>query len=232
MRKRVWIMQDIINLFKVEQVVVWQFLVSIGLAILLGLTIAYVYKWTHKGLNYESSFISTLALLAPIVTLVMFFIQGDLVLSLGLVGSLSIIRFRTPIKDTKDMVFLFWTIATGLGIGTLNWTLTIVAVIILSILMVLFSKIRYGRKKHHAYILMISGHQTFDKEIIDSWKEKNIMHIQLRSHEMMHNRYEIVYELSFNQKYYEDIQALVNTLYDLENIDKISLLSPQLDLPM
>jgi hypothetical protein len=61
---------------------------------------------------------------------------------------------------------------------------------------------------------------------------KNIMHIQLRSHEMMHNRYEIVYELSFNQKYYEDIQALVNTLYDLENIDKISLLSPQLDLPM
>ena len=101
-------MSEIIDVFSLSQSTLLQFLVSIGLSIILGIGIALIYRYTHKGLNYESSFILTLSLLAPIVTLVMFFIQGDLVLSLGLVGSLSIIRFRTPIKDTRDMVFLFW----------------------------------------------------------------------------------------------------------------------------
>src|SRR5690625_5465921 len=72
-------------------------------------------------MTYERSFLTTFVLISPIVTMVVYFIQGDLVVSLGLVGSLSIIRFRTPIKDTRDMVFLFWSIAVGLGAGTGNW---------------------------------------------------------------------------------------------------------------
>lgn len=225
-------MPDIIEIFTLDQVTLIQFLISIGLAIVLGLCVAMVYRYTHKGLNYESSFISTLSLLSPIVTLVMFFIQGDLVLSLGLVGSLSIIRFRTPIKDTRDMVFLFWTIVTGLGLGTLNWTITIFASIILSVLMIIFYKLRYGRKIHHEYILMISGHQHFDDQLIESWKEKEFIKISLRSHEINHNRYEVVYELIFDTKYMNQVQDLVSELYGLDSIDKVSLLSPQLNLPM
>lgn len=225
-------MPQIIEIFRIEQTMLVNFLISIGLAILFGIAIAFIYKWTHKGLNYESSFISTLALLAPIVTLVMFFIQGDLVLSLGLVGSLSIIRFRTPIKDTRDMVFLFWTISVGLGIGTLNWSISILAVIILSIVMVVFYKIRYGRKKHHEYILIISGQKEFSKTLIESWQSKDILSISLRSHEVHRNRFEVVYELTFDKDNMDEIQALVSGLYTVENIDKVSLLSPQLNLPM
>jgi hypothetical protein len=225
-------MTDIINIFRLSDIILWRFIVSIILGVVLGVWIAFIYKLTHKGLNYESSFISTLALLAPIVTLVMFFIQGDLVLSLGLVGSLSIIRFRTPIKDTRDMVFLFWTIVVGLGLGTLNWTLSFISTIILSIIMLVFYKIRYGRKKHNEYILMVYGQENFDESIIKDWQNKVDYDIRLRSREIEDNRLRLVYEIRFNEKDIDQINALVKTIQKQRNIEKVSLLSPQLNLPM
>ena len=100
-----------------------RFVIGVLLSIGIGLGIALVYKLTHRGLSYEATFLSSLVAIAPVVASVMFFIQGNLVLSLGLVGSLSIIRFRTPIKDSRDMVFLFWSITAGLGAGTTIWGL-------------------------------------------------------------------------------------------------------------
>ena len=225
-------MADILNNLIISNFVLLEFLFSLGLSIIIGLGVAFIYKITHKGLNYESSFLATLALLAPIVTLVMYFIRGNLVLSLGLVGSLSIIRFRTPIKDTKDMIFLFWTIAAGLGIGTLNWTITIIATVVLGLLMYVFYKVRYGRQVHNQYILMLSGHENFSEAIIKNWTEKGIMQISLRSREIENNNFQVVYELRFLEKNLEQIHAFISELQADKNIDKVSLLSPQLNLPM
>ncbi|MGE4571207.1 MAG: DUF4956 domain-containing protein [Candidatus Izemoplasmatales bacterium] len=223
-------MTEIIDLLAIDNLL--RFLVSLALSIVLGIAIAFVYKVTHKGLNYESSFLSTIVLLAPIVTLVMFFIQGDLVLSLGLVGSLSIIRFRTPIKDTRDMIFLFWTIATGLGIGTLNWTLSMISTAILAVLMYLLFIIKYGRSKHNEYILMISGQGEFNESMVDSLIEKGIRKVYLRSHEIHSNRFDLVYELLFDEKDLDVIHGFIKEIKENKNIEKISLLSPQLNLPM
>ena len=225
-------MTDILDLLVLDNLTILRFVFSMVLAIVLGLGIAYIYKLTHKGLNYESSFLSTLALLSPIVTLVMLFIQGNLVLSLGLVGSLSIIRFRTPIKDTRDMVFLFWTIATGLGIGTMNWTLSIMATLILGILMLIFYKLRYGKKVHNEYILIVSGHGEFNDKIIEGMNLNNVMKIYLRSRELENNNFEVVYELVFDEKNIDKVHNIISDLKKLEVIEKVSLLSPQLNLPM
>jgi len=225
-------MTEIIDLLLLDSSVLIRFIFSMILAILLGLGIAFVYKLTHKGLNYESSFLTTLALLAPIVTLVMLFIQGNLVLSLGLVGSLSIIRFRTPIKDARDMVFLFWTIATGLGIGTYNWSLTIIATVILAVLMLVFYKLRYGRKVHNEYILMISGTGDFDQNLINNLNTEGIVKSFLRSREIQDNNFELVYELTFNEKELAKVNALVDEINKMAVVEKVSLLSPQLNLPM
>ena len=208
------------------------FIISMILAVLLGLSIALVYRYTHRGLNYESSFLSTLVLLAPIVTLVMFLIQGDLVLSLGLVGSLSIIRFRTPIKDTRDMVFLFWSIATGLGVGTLNWTLSIFAAIILGLLIALFYLIKYGRQTHNEYILIVSGQNQMNDEIITALSTNTEVSVQLRSTETRKDTFENVYELRFEEALLPSVKQMVETLRKEPNVEKVSLLSPQLALPM
>ncbi|MFP4067769.1 MAG: DUF4956 domain-containing protein [Spirochaetaceae bacterium] len=208
------------------------FIISLILAVGLGLAIATVYRYTHRGMNYESSFLSTLVLLTPIVTLVMFFIQGDLVLSLGLVGSLSIIRFRTPIKDTRDMVFLFWAIVTGLGCGTLHWTLSILATIFMSLLLAVFYLLRYGRQLHVEYILVLSGVAPYDYEGLEEMVNDTGAQVQLRSHEVDGENWELTYEFRFDRQLEPRIQRLVEAAREVRGVNKISLLTPQLTLPM
>ena len=93
-------------------------LISMSVAIMLGLFIVFVYRVTHRALNYERSFLVTLLMMSPMVALVIMLIGSNLALSLGLVGALSIIRFRNVIKDSRDMAYLFWSIVVGLGSGT------------------------------------------------------------------------------------------------------------------
>jgi hypothetical protein len=213
-----------------EQLLYFAF--SLLLAIFLGLWIASIYRFTHRGMNYESSFLSTLVLLTPIVTLVMFFIRGDLVLSLGLVGSLSIIRFRTPIKDTRDMVFLFWSIVTGLGCGTLNWTYVVLAAVVLSLLLSLFYLIRYGRQLHNEYILILAGNSPYDFFRIDDIVHKPGINVQLRNHEIDGDSWELTYEFRFEHHLEDRIQGIVSEVRNEKGIQKVSLLTPQLTLPM
>ncbi len=208
------------------------FFLSMALALLLGLLIAVVYRLTHRGMNYESGFLSTLALLAPIVTLVMFFIQGDLVLSLGLVGSLSIIRFRTPIKDTRDMVFLFWTIATGLGVGTLNWTVALFATLLLSLFMGAMFLFKYGRPLHAEYILIVSGSDGNRDAEVERVVNGRRANVQLRNHEIDGERWELTYELRLARAYEEDVRQMVGELKRIAGVNRVSLLTPQLSLPM
>lgn len=224
--------EQIANIILISSETFISFIVSIILSMILCFSIALVYRHTHKGLNYESSFLSTLATLGPIVTLVMFFIQGDLVLSLGLVGSLSIIRFRTPIKDTRDMVFLFWTIAIGLGVGTLNWTLSILATIILSIIIILFFIIRYGAKVHAEYILIIGGQMPFEHENIAEMLISENIRVQLRSHETKGDHWEVVYELRFKQMFDASVRNMIKDIQAQSGVEHVSLLSPQLALPL
>ncbi len=213
-----------------EQIVT--FFISMVLSVLLGLVIAAVYRYTHRGMNYESGFLSTLVLLAPIVTVVMLFIQGDLVLSLGLVGSLSIIRFRTPIKDTRDMVYLFWAIAVGLGAGTLNWTIAVFATGLLTILMSAFYLVKYGRPLHAEFILVVTGNDARRDRDVEKVVRNRAANVQLRNHEVDGESWELTYELRFAREKEESVRSVVNELQTVRGVTKVSLLTPQLSLPM
>lgn len=208
------------------------FSLSMLLSVMLGLGIATVYRYTHRGMNYESSFLATLVLLAPIVTLVMYFIQGDLVLSLGLVGSLSIIRFRTPIKDTRDMVFLFWTIAAGLGCGTLQWTYAVLSTIFIALILTLFYLIKYGRQLQAEYILIVSGGNPHNYSALEHLVGTTGADVQMRSHEIDGENWELTYEFRFDRKLESRIQQLATEVQGIEGVRKVSLLTPQLTLPM
>ena len=223
---------EIVGIILLTQNAIVKFIISMFLAILIGLIIAIIYRYTHRGMNYESSFLSTIVIIAPIITLIMFFIQGDVVLSLGLVGSLSIIRFRTPIKDTRDMIFLFWAIATGLGCGTLNWTICIIASIILGVLILAFYLVKYGKQLHSEYILIIAGSGSFDENEMHFLKDNKNINVEKRSSDIEKDKWEIVYELRFFKENMQDISQFVTYLQSQESITKVSLLSPQLTLPM
>lgn len=206
--------------------------ISLGLALLIGLIISQVYKVTHRGMNYELSFMSTLVLLAPIVALVMLFIRGDLVLSLGLIGSLSIIRFRTPIKDTRDMIFLFWTIAVGLGAGTFNWMVVLIATLIMVPMVFLLYFIRYGRSDHADYVLVCGGSGNCPDERIRAAINQEVPDAAVRSHEVNGNQWETVYELRRTVQGAALLSTLIRSLKQIDEVERVSLLAPKLDLPV
>ena len=118
---------------------------QVALSFLLSFALAFiwatVYRKTHSGIAYTRSFYMTLVMIAPTVTMIMMAIGSNVALSLGLVGALSIIRFRTVVKDTKDMSFLFMAIAIGLTTGANTWLVGIAGTVAVSLITVVMSKI-------------------------------------------------------------------------------------------
>lgn len=224
--------RDFPQLLLVSRDQVLTLLVSVATAFVLGLVIAFLYRATHRGLGYEQSFVSTLVLLAPIVALVMLFIQGDLVLSLGLVGSLSIIRFRTPIKDTRDMIFLFWAIAMGLGAGTKNWMAAIIATVLLAVIVSLLYLLEYGRPKAAEFVLVVSGTAPFPVEASEEVLRRWTTVFRVRSHEIEGERWEKVFELRFSKAQEAGLDRLIDEVQALQGVSRVSLLAPQLSLPV
>lgn len=210
---------------------IFDILFSLFISILIGFVISQVYKLTHRGVSYEATFMSSLILLAPIVAMVMFFIRGNLVLSLGLVGSLSIIRFRTPIKDTRDMVFLFWSIAVGLGAGTFHWLTVILSSIAILLVTFILYFVRYGRSRRHDYILVVNGNSDFQSKPLQLVL-KNFSHdIKIRSQSFEEHTWEIVFELHL-EKTKRPIEELIQEVKSLEMVSSAALLAPQLSLPV
>lgn len=205
---------------------------SLVLAIVLGFVISQVYKRTHLGLNYEISFLTTLTLLAPIVASVMMFIQGSLTLSLGLVGSLSIIRFRTPIKDTRDMVYLFWVIAIGLGCGIYNWTLVVIFSLLVFITIIILYLTKYGQSRNKDFVLVLSGAASYPDNEVEAIIKRHTFDVRVRSRESENDFWEIIFEVRFTDAVGEESKQLVQELQALSGVSKVSLLAPQLALPV
>ncbi len=211
---------------------IFDVLFSLTIAVVIAIVISQIYKYTNRGMNFELSFMTTLVLLAPIVTVVMLFIRGDLVLSLGLIGSLSIIRFRTPIKDTRDMVFLFWTISVGLGSGTYNWTVVIFSSIFIAIVTYGLYFLRYGRSHNTDFVLVVTGNRPDDNEEVENIIKSYTEEARVRSHEIDNGHWEIIFELRFPRIVDRVTKKLVSELEEIESVQKVSLLAPQLALPV
>ena len=207
-------------------------LISLILAAAIGLLISQLYRYTHRGLNYEHTFMASLVLLAPIVSVVMLYIRGDLVLSLGLIGSLSIVRFRTAVKDTRDMVFLFWVIAVGLGAGTYNWGVVVVSSFFIMLVVAGLYFVRYGHTQNTDFVLVLSGKTPFKIETAREIIQRYSIEARLRSYEVHDKQWENVYELRLSELSSQSSDKLVTELKALANVSEVSLLAPQLALPL
>ena len=207
-------------------------LLSLALASVMGLLISQLYRYTHRGLNYEHTFMAALVLMAPIVSVVMLYIRGDLVLSLGLIGSLSIVRFRTAIKDTRDMVFLFWVIAVGLGSGTYNWGVVVVSSFFVMLLVAVLYFVRYGHTLNTDFVLVLSGETPFQSEAAREAIQRHSVDARLRSFEVQDTHWEMVYELHLTESSSQNAETIITELKALPGVGEVSLMAPQLALPL
>ena len=128
--------------------------VAIGLSFLLSMFIVAVYRVTYAGVNYSSSFAGCLVMLSMVTTTVILVISSNVVLSLGMVGALSIVRFRTAVKEATDTAFLFWAIATGIICGAGYVTISVLITVLLGILFTLMYFLNKGHKSN-TYMVVV-----------------------------------------------------------------------------
>ena len=130
-----------------------EIIINLILSFILGLIISVVYKFTHKGLSYSQSFMLTNIFVAVIVCMVIMIIGNSLARAFALVGALSIIRFRTVVKDTKDTAYIFWSLAVGMASGTGSYFLAIAGTFIITSIALILHKTNFGSIIKSEFIL-------------------------------------------------------------------------------
>lgn len=139
-------------------------LINLVLAFVLGMVISWIYKSTHKGLSYSQSFMLTVVFVTVIVAMVIMVIGNNLARAFALVGALSIIRFRTVVKDTKDTAFVFLALAAGLAAGTSSYFLAVTGTTVISIIAVVLHRTNYGSLYKSEFILRFRAPVAGDSE--------------------------------------------------------------------
>ncbi|MDK0570703.1 DUF4956 domain-containing protein [Clostridium perfringens] len=145
--------------------------IAMILSFALGLFIMQVYKKTFKGVMYSSTFAMSLLALTLITTLIILGVTSNVVLSLGMVGALSIVRFRSAIKEPMDIAFLFWSISEGIVLGAGLIPLAILGAVFIGIVMVLFAN---KKTTDNPYILVVNCKNDISENSVLNILSKNV----------------------------------------------------------
>ena len=131
-----------------------QVILTLIVGLLVGLYVWFIYKKTFSGVMYSRTYGMALVMLTVVTSLMLMLINNSLTLSLGMVGALSIVRYRTAIKDPLDTAFIFWAVGEGISVGTKFYDVAIIAGIIIGIFVLLISGSR-GKGGAQSYLLII-----------------------------------------------------------------------------
>ena len=152
--------------------------IALALAFGLGMFIFLVYKKTYQGVMYSSSFGTTLVALTMITTVVIIAVTSNVVLSLGMVGALSIVRFRTAIKEPLDIAFLFWSIAAGIVLAAGMIPLAVIGSVIIGVMLL----VMVNRKSHcNPYIVVLSCTDPEAEKNALAFLEENVQKCVVKS---------------------------------------------------
>jgi len=212
------------NIFKssflenVTAVSITDMLITIALAFCIGLFILFVYKKTYNGVMYSSTFGVTLVALTMITSQVILAVTSNVVLSLGMVGALSIVRFRTAIKEPLDIAFLFWSIAAGIILAAGMIPLAVFGSIVIGIiLLVLVNK----KTNINPYILILSCESSEAEKNAMSLVEANVNKQVIKSKAVRKGSVEINVEIRIKK----DDTSFINELSDMDGVTSAVLVS-------
>lgn len=214
------------NLFiNLQTITLFDVIVNIGLSFIIGFFISIIYRITYVGYSYSSSFINALVILSMITAIVIMVIGNNLARAFGLVGAMSIIRFRTVIKDTRDIVFVFFALAGGMASGSGNYLIGVVGsfvvgLVVLSLFIVNFGSVR--RKDMLLRFFMIPN-DTDENIYLPVFQKylKNFALLNIKSVRMGQ-----FLELSFHiqLKNIKQYSRFINEMNGLEGLERISLI--------
>lgn len=188
------------------------------LAFGVGMFIFYVYKKTYTGVMYSSSFGVTLIALTMITTLVILAVTSNVVLSLGMVGALSIVRFRTAIKEPLDIAFLFWSIAAGIVLAAGMIPLAVFGSVVIGIVLVIF----VNRKSHTNPYIIVVNCTDHDSELkAMEYIKKQVAKCVVKSKSAQKGAIELNMEIRLT----DDNTDFINALAEIQGVNSAVLVS-------
>lgn len=201
-------------------------IVNLFMATFFGVLSAVVYKRTHKGVSYSQSFVLSLVLVTIITSMVIMVIGNSLTRAFGLIGAFALIRFRTAVKDARDIAFLFLTLVLGMAVGSGAYQIAILGFITVITVVYALDRIKFGAMNAYEYVLtfMLSTKNTENspyKEIFERYLKESLL-LNVRSIDEGKSL-----ELSFNVRLKSDVQLseFTKQLSAIKSVSRVELLS-------
>lgn len=192
-------------------------IVTLLIALLFSFVVFFTYKLTSKKVIYSKNFNVTMSLISIITAGVVLSMQANIVVSLGMVGALSIVRFRTAIKEPRDLLFLFWSISNGIIIGAGVYSLVFILAIILITGLLVFDIFPNNKIPH---LLVINCTNVESEEKVNEVLKETRTKYKVKSRNHTKDRTDIVYELVP-----KDSWELYQRIEEIEGIKSFNLLS-------
>lgn len=186
-------------------------------AFVLGLFIFIIYRISYKGVMYSKTFNVALIAISMITASIILAITSNIILSLGMVGALSIVRFRAAIKDPIDVAYLFWAVGTGIVSGAGLWMLGAMSAVLIGIILLVFSRIS---DVNAPYLLVITFHTEEANDLVFRLIDTEIKRYRLKSKVLNNNQYELTVEIRERQK----SAGIVNKIGGITDVDSVALL--------
>ena len=180
--------------------------VGLGLlfAFIVGLVIAFVYKRCYRGVLYSPNFAITLIMMTLITTPVVMCIGSNVALSMGMVGALSIVRFRTAVKDPLDTAYMFWALTMGILLGAEQFIIALVVVAAISVILFGLNLLKFTSPNGYLLVLHYDEDAEYD---INQQLRRSVKYRRLRSKTVTRSGAEMTYEVRLDNK--QDLVALM-----------------------
>lgn len=190
-------------------------LIAMAVALVCGFLIYFIYRKFYSGVVYSSSFAATLVGMTVLTCALTLAISSNIVISLGMVGALSIVRYRTAIKDPMDLLYLFWAISTGIIVAAAIYPLAVLTMVVMILLVYIFDK---RRKISAVYMMVVHFHgDDTEAQILRSLGNRKY---EIRQKTVRKGLVEMTMQLALRQ----DNTTFIDRIDELEGVTDVSLI--------
>lgn len=212
--------ENIINTYSNESITTLTILTVLFVVLFLSVYEFFVYRYVSHRSFYNKSFNISIAVLPFFIATIILCLQSNIIITLGTIGALAIIRFRTAIKDPVDMVYLLWSVYIGIVCGCQLFEVGVLTSILVTIVLIVLDHIKLGR---NPYILILHSKDDIEKDLIKNFKEKKITN-KFKSRNYTNKGYDYAIELTT-----KDIEGLKQDLSKNEKVSKYSIIEYDAD---
>jgi len=214
------IFENIFNMYSNESITTVTILSVLLMTLLLSVYEFVIYRYVSHRSFYNKSFNITIAILPFFIATIILCLQSNIIITLGTIGALAIIRFRTAVKDPVDMLYLLWSVYVGIVCGCQLFEVGVLTSIIVTLALIALDYIKFGRRP---YVLILHGEEDLENDLVNTFKGKNISY-KFKSRNYTSKGFD--YAVEFTTK---DIQGLKEELANNEKVSKYSIIEYDAD---